>query len=296
MALDINKIQKPMRKISKLLNKISNPPTPEEVHDLRTSSRKLEASVQALSLDSRGNERRVLKHVGRLRKRAGRVRDMDVLIGYASTIRVDGDDDCRVQLLAHLGAKRDKNANNLRAAMRQYAPRLRPRLKRSSVRAKKVLDGRSKPANAKPAPAEVAASVLQLSSDLASPKRLGRANLHPYRLKVKELRNLLQMADNSTQPALVDQLGEVKDAIGEWHDWEELIAVATDALDHKPICPLVSQLKRISNTKYEHALTLTENMRKKYLDTSKNQKKCALSARANGAAGPILAATQALAA
>jgi CHAD domain-containing protein len=90
MALDINKIQKPMRKIGKLLNKISNPPTPDEVHDLRTSARKLEASVQALSLDSRGNERRVLKHVGRLRKRAGKVRDMDVLISYASTVHANG--------------------------------------------------------------------------------------------------------------------------------------------------------------------------------------------------------------
>jgi CHAD domain-containing protein len=291
MALDVNKIQKPMRKIRKLLNEASDPPTPDEVHDLRTASRKLETSVQAMSLDSRRNEKRVLKRMGRLRKRAGKVRDMDVLIGYASTVPANGDDDCRLQLLAHLGAKRDKSANKLHAIMRQYAARLRPRLKRTSARVEKVLDGKSKPPNAKPAPAEVAASVLQLSSDLASPKRLGRTNLHPYRLKVKELRNLLQIADNPTQPALVDQLSEVKDAIGEWHDWEELIAFATDVLDHKPACPLMSQLKRISNTKFEHALKLTETLRKKSLGTSKSKRKRGLSARANGAAEPILVAT-----
>ena len=238
----------------------------------------------------------VLKHVGRLRKRAGRVRDMDVLIDYTCNVPAKKDDGCRLQLLAHLGAKRDKSANKLHAIMRQYAPCLRPRLKRSAARVEKVLDGKSKTPTAKPAPAEVAASVFQLSSDLASPKRLGRTTLHPYRLKVKELRNRLQMADNPTEPALVDLLGEVKDAIGEWHDWEELIAIATDVLDHKPACPLMSQLKRISNAKFEHALTLTETLRKKFLGKAKSKRKHGLSARANGAADPILAAARELAA
>jgi CHAD domain-containing protein len=161
----------------------------------------------------------------------------------------------------------------------------------------KFLRGKSKTSvDTKPAPTEVAASVLQLSSELASPNRLGRTNLHAYRLKIKELRNLLQMAHNPTEVALVDQLGEVKDDIGEWHDWEELIAVATDVLDHKPVCPLLAQLKRISNVKYEHALTLTENMRKKYLGTSKSKSGQGLSRRTKRAAEPILAATRALAA
>src|SRR5438270_6167535 len=45
-----DKLQKPLRKIRKLLKNVSNPPAPEEVHDLRTASRKLEATFQAFSL------------------------------------------------------------------------------------------------------------------------------------------------------------------------------------------------------------------------------------------------------
>jgi hypothetical protein len=42
---------------------------------------------------------------------------------------------------------------------------------------------------------------------------LNKPNLHPYRLKVKELRNVLQMADNADQQEFITRLGEVKDAI-----------------------------------------------------------------------------------
>jgi CHAD domain-containing protein len=52
------------------------------------------------------------------------------------------------------------------------------------------------------------------------PLQLRKSNLYQYRLKVKELRNLLQLAEDADQQAFIDRLGEVKDAIGEWHDWE----------------------------------------------------------------------------
>ena len=71
--------------------------------------------------------------------------------------------------------------------------------------------------------AEVSASALTLLTRLAKPARLGKTNLHSYRLEVKELRNLLQLAEEYDRQEFVRQLGEVKDAIGEWHDWEELV-------------------------------------------------------------------------
>jgi hypothetical protein len=94
---------------------------------------------------------------------------------------------------------------------------------------------------------------------------LGRANLHPYRLKIKELRNLLQMAENSNQQEFVQRLGEVKDAIGEWHDWEQLGAIARTVLDHAAECHLLRELKRVADNKYRNALALSEDMRKKLL-------------------------------
>lgn len=50
---------------------------------------------------------------------------------------------------------------------------------------------------------------------MARPIHLNRTNLHPCRLKVKELRNLLRLSDDSKQQEFVNVLGELKDAIGE---------------------------------------------------------------------------------
>ncbi len=86
MALDLNRADKPVRKVRKLLKKMSNPPTPEEVHDFRTNSRRVDATLKAFSLDSEPSSRRLLKRLARLRKRAGNARDMDALTDFASTV------------------------------------------------------------------------------------------------------------------------------------------------------------------------------------------------------------------
>src|SRR5256885_13729874 len=83
MALDSDQVQKPVRKLRKILKKISRNPSPAKVHDLRTRTRQIEAALGALALDSNRNGRKLLKSLSRVRKNAGRVRDMDVLISYA---------------------------------------------------------------------------------------------------------------------------------------------------------------------------------------------------------------------
>jgi CHAD domain-containing protein len=61
MPLDADRIQKPVRKLRKLLKGFPKPPAPEQIHDFRTGARRLEATVEALGLESRGNERRMLR-------------------------------------------------------------------------------------------------------------------------------------------------------------------------------------------------------------------------------------------
>jgi CHAD domain-containing protein len=113
---------------------------------------------------------------------------------------------------------------------------------------------------------------LKLSFELATPLHLNRTNLHPYRLKVKELRNVLQMAERKNDDPFVDDLGEVKDAIGAWHDWEELVSIASDVLDHGPKCQLIREMKAIAETKYEQALKVAEKLRGKYLRVQRGKK------------------------
>jgi CHAD domain-containing protein len=267
MALDADGVQRNLRKLRKLLEKAPRRPSPEKVHDLRTHTRRLEATVGALGLDARRNERRLLRGLGRLRKRAGKVRDMDVLTGYTAAARVDDEQDCRVELLEHLGAERYRHARLLRTLLRRDGAVLRMRLKRTSRRIEKIFpaDGGSGSDVQPIVPKEAMATALKLSGELAAPTVLTRKTLHPYRLKVKELRNVLQMATDADRNDFVVRLGEIKDAIGEWHDWETLIAIATQLLAPCTRCRLLREFRAISRRKYERALSLTTGMRKDYL-------------------------------
>ena len=290
MALDTKRTYKPIRKLQKSVKSLSKQMSPPEVHDFRTRSRRTQAVLEALGLDQRPNERRMLKGLRKLRKRAGKVRDMDVLTTFTSQLQVDGDADCKVQLLEHLGTQRSKQTKKLRSLLKKNGSAVLKRLKRTSTRAEKLLQRAQR--NGDGTAPTAMAEALRLSSELADPPRLDRRNLHPYRLKVKQLRYVLEMAQNSDQAKFVEKLGEVKDAIGEWHDWEELIAIAEDVIDHRPSCGLLRELKVISEEKYQRALQMANELRDKYVKAS----------RAPGGktsrelARPVLTATSAIAA
>ena len=269
MALDFKRIQKPVRKLRKLLKKMPARPSPEEVHDFRTQSRQLEANLKAFGLDSARTGNRILKPLSRLRKRAGKVRDMDVLTGYASGVpRQAGEQDCSVRLLEYLGAQRRKYAKKFNVVSRKDGARLRKRLKSGRQKFAKLESRWNKNgASRSSRVADVPASALEIASDLSRTPRLTRTTLHPFRLKVKDLRNVLRLAQTPDQD-LIDTLGDVKDAIGEWHDWEELIVIADKALDHGAQCNLLRQLKQTTSKKYETALAQAEQLRKRYLGHS----------------------------
>jgi CHAD domain-containing protein len=275
MPLDVDRALKPLKKLRKSVKKFPKQPSPEQVHDLRTSTRKIEATLEALALDASRNGRKLLSEVARVRKPAGKVRDMDVLTGFASTLDVDGERECAVELLEYLGAQRYKRARELRGAVKQYRPDLTTRLKRSATKIEKLVREADKGNGDSQDPrAEAAALAIKLSQDLSNPPRLDRNNLHPYRLKVKELRYVLQLAGGAADQQFIEELGKVKDAIGEWHDWGELIAIASEVLEHEGECKLIGEIKKIHQRKYDEALEITNRMRTEYLGgTSERQRK-----------------------
>src|SRR5207302_2854261 len=116
MPLATNRIQGQPRRLRKSLKKVRKNPSVPQVHELRTRARRLEATLHALSLDSRKNERLLLKAIKPVRKEAGKVRDRDVLIEFASGIRIKGETECSVLLLEKLGGQREKHACKLQDA------------------------------------------------------------------------------------------------------------------------------------------------------------------------------------
>ena len=237
MPLAKTEIQDDLRKLRKSLKRAQKSLAPEDVHKLRTRARRVVSLSEAHSLPSL-NKSNLAKPLKRLRKRAGRVRDMDVLTAHLAAMHSDEDPSCRTQLLEYLGAKRYRRADQNTSG-------------KTGKSARKAQTAHS-------------AQVLDLTAGLSDPVHLNKSNLHPYRMKVKELRDALRMAGGTKDSRFAGALSHCKDSIGEWHDWEELISTASKTLDHRPDCPLLEELKNISRQKFDSAMTVAEKLRTDY--------------------------------
>jgi len=273
MALDPGRIEKDVQKLRKLFKKFPKNPTPEEVHDFRTRVRRVKTAVESLGLDGRGNERKLLRRLKRMRKKAGKVRDLDVLTGYTAGVEIERDEECEclIQLLQFLGARRYRAAKRLHQAVVASRDEARARLDKTASRLELLLSPEDKAqTDSKDAEMNAAGAALELAGDVASRATLGRNNLHPYRLKVKKLRDVLQEEQGSSDRDFVEALGKTKDSIGVWHDWEELASLATKFFAHKPNCRFVRALRATAAQKFEIALKSEQNMRRRYISQSRS--------------------------
>jgi CHAD domain-containing protein len=120
--------------------------------------------------------------------------------------------------------------------------------------------------------ADSMATSLQIEQELREWPTLTDKNIHPFRLKVKELRYVLQLGQNSDSK-LVAELGNVKDQIGLWHDWKELAAISSKVLDHGAGCPIAAQIR--SRTREELKKALESALRAQYLpsDSGRSRRK-----------------------
>jgi CHAD domain-containing protein len=253
-------------KLRKSLKKLAQNASEQNVHQLRTRTRRLEAMLHALAIDTKKNERLLLKTIAPVRKKAGKVRDMDVLTRFASEPGIqNGERHCTVQLLEYLGSRRATQARKLEKLASAQAAEIKKRLNRCERLLRKTFAQGINSREERKWATESAALALQLDAELRDWPKLNRKNLHPFRLKVKELRYVLEMASEGDND-FVDILGEVKDAIGEWHDWGELAAIARKVIQH-PGCNLLRGIRSTAEKKFERALALANRMRKENLGT-----------------------------
>lgn len=228
--------------------------------------------MRALKLDQEQSGRHFLKTVARIFSQAGKVRDMDVLTAFASGLDIDGygvhHDPCLTQLLDHLHQKRQKSALKLHARIAKHGKPVRQNLKEYSSR----LRSNSEAKDVQRLQVNATAFASQLCSELAAWPRLTVANMHAYRLKMKELRYTLQMTEGNDSP-FVSTLEKITDAIGEWHDWNKLSKIATKVLKRHPNCPVSKAIRSTASAKCRQALLLANMMRKKYLGSGHTRHK-----------------------
>jgi CHAD domain-containing protein len=271
MALDANSVHKPFRKLRRLLKNFPVSPSPEDVHDIRTHTRRIEAIVGAFQLDAQKPGSRLTKSLKPIRQAAGAVRDMDVLSDFVATLDPRGDGDCRVRLMQHLVKQRTKAARKLSNKIRANNKEVRSGLRQCSRVADSGLDRSRIPEasekdiqKVRRKSADSMASSFELEQELRDWPKLNESNIHPFRLKVKKLRYTLELADKSDSK-IIGSLGEVKDQVGLWHDWSELAAIAAKVLDHGSACPLSAQIRARAKQEFQKALLGANNLRTQYL-------------------------------
>ncbi len=277
MALELDSLQRPLRKLRKALKRFPKDPPAEDVHQLRTQARRMEAMAAALMLDQDGQARHLLKTVTVLRRAAGEVRDMDVLIdnarGLAEDEPQDDDQGCLERLVDHLYAIRVQSASELHETVAERRKAARHDLKRYSKQVEKIF-GAGKPDSSRArgsseqagtsSPVDPVAVALDFASELSHWPRLHANNIHPFRIKVKTLLYVVELAKEADEK-FVNMLDEVMDRIGEWHDWRELRKIAGKILDHQGECGVRKQIEEIEKQKLKQALAAANAMRQRYL-------------------------------
>jgi CHAD domain-containing protein len=179
--------------------------------------------------------------------------------------------------MEHLAACRTKAAGKLAKKVGANGKEVRSSLKEAGKFAEVGLDaGTSRNVKTKEKrkireqSANSMASSFDIEQELRAWPKLNAKNIHPFRLKVKEWRYVLQLGQESDS-RLLDELGRVKDQIGLWHDWNELSGIAAKAFDHGPGCSVMAQIRSRTKKEFEKALETANAFRAQYLPTEERR-------------------------
>jgi CHAD domain-containing protein len=267
MAIAFNRVEKPLRQLRKLLRKLPANTTPDAVHKLRTSARQVEAIAMVLPPCGEKHVRRLFKSIQSLRRAAGRVRDMDVLTCQARALPLEIQGDAAACLISHLEASRKKYAAELLATVERRRKTTREHLRRY---AKQLQRAQAPTSVANNTEQQAESLATHLAAELERWPVLTALNLHAFRLKVKELRSVLQLSTASDH-AVIDALGTAKDTIGTWHDWQLLYEAAAqltlaqltgDQQDRT----LLTWIKAAADEKLCEAISAADALRRQYFE------------------------------
>jgi CHAD domain-containing protein len=250
MPIDQKRTQHLFRRLGQLVRKLSSDPGVDNVHQFRTTTRRIEALFKEMVLKPDRNERKLLKQLGKIRKRAGRVRDLDVQMEALRTLKIGRDGEEKRTLLGALATDRARYERKLVAALdEERLGDLRKRIRRAA-KDPHLYDSAIEPAS----------KALQMFAQLARKQgEVTEAVLHQYRLRCKRIRYVAEMAGEDPQArAVVGQLKTIQDAVGEWHDWETLTLRAEALFQDTPNAPIVTALRAARHSKLVEAIHVSQ--------------------------------------
>jgi CHAD domain-containing protein len=243
---------------------------PKAVHQLRTTIRRIETLVASTGASPSKKEKKFLKQLDRLRRRAGKVRDLDVQIDALRSIHLDSVARDRSRVMAFLEKARSKQeAKLLELFEDQLDDGLAKRLKRTCTRLQEEAGSSSHRLEG-----FLSAALNKFPGLVRQYPVLNESNLHNFRIDCKRVRYLAEMSGEGpdVKPVL-QQFKRIQDAVGIWHDWLTLTATAERVLSSSGQVPLLSALRAGIRSKYLEALRITADARHKLTEMHDSQRK-----------------------
>jgi CHAD domain-containing protein len=222
------------------LGRLAKDAAPQNVHHFRTNSRRIEVMVSQFARESR-NRKKLLKTLAKLRKKAGKLRDVDVQIAFLKDLKLQDRGNHRAQLLRLLAEERARRSRKLaKAFSSQQVQELRKRLRREQSQL--TFEGLD----------PVRSAITSLPKP--GPGPLTEKTLHAFRIAAKASRYIAELAgETATARALVEELKRAQDAIGEWHDVLKLKDKAAKQFGSASDSALVSLLQNLSRARFRTA-------------------------------------------
>jgi CHAD domain-containing protein len=240
------------QKLEQDLVKLSSKPRAENVHRFRTGTRRLQILLGELSPGLDRSQKKLLKMLGRIRKRAGKVRDLDVQLTALRSLKIPREPRRKTQMVNHLIELRGQQEKKLRKAVDDDTVcDIRKRLKRAS---KNFNPEKSRD------PLAVARGMLDGIHRADAP--VTEALLHQYRILSKRARYAAEFAAESPEAVeFIAAIKRIQDALGDWHDWLTLTQTASEHLGEVRESSLVAELHNVTGAKFRHGVTVLSQMR-----------------------------------
>ncbi len=227
-------------RMSAQIGRLAKSASTDNVHKFRTNSRRIEALVSELAPEN-GNRKKLLKLLSKFRKKAGKVRDLDVQIALLTELNVPDRQNHRTQLLEWLHSEQLQRKQKLEKSFdAATAAELKKRLRR--VQDEVELCG---------------IDLLKLARKrLPDPGTtpLSERMLHACRVQAKRARYLAELApDSADSRFFVETLKRAQDAVGEWHDIVKLKERAEKLFGSVHDSALVAVLQNVGRSKFRRA-------------------------------------------
>ncbi len=132
MAISAERGKSIFRKTEKELLRLSSGHRADAVHGFRTTTRRLQTLLEQLVADNDRKHKKLLKMLNRIRKSAGKVRDIDVQLEALRSLKVHQEPRRKTQLMQSLIELRAQHERKLRKLLKKQDIRdIRKRLRRA---------------------------------------------------------------------------------------------------------------------------------------------------------------------